>query len=237
MRTTTLCSGCFAAALMFGGFGCDTGVEDDESDFRGDADDGPTGKADGGDDDDGDSDDGQGSGVVEFWNFGLGNPANGDTTMAAGDNISPFDLIWDIDEGTTSQSATTDNGTVVTAVIRETVDDEILDGEGNVLCTAVQSQSGVRNVYQLLDSNGDAVLTLWHRYVFAGDVQVPKAGWKVWKLISKNTLYSFKKKRVFEDRWWQGESVATADVKIASANPMRKLELAALLAGECGAGI
>ena len=208
MGNKTLFTGCFAAALTL--TGCYSGADTEDADFRH-------------------------GGHKEFWEIGLGNPANGDTQVSSGDSVSPFELIWDIDGGTTTQSAPDPGSSVpVTTVTRTTADDEILDGSGNVLCTAVESQHGSRRAYQLLDANGNAVLTLWHRYVFAGDVNIPKKGWKLGKLIKHHTAFSFHHNRIHVGTWWNGDVAATADVKIANANPMRKLELASLVAGECG---
>jgi hypothetical protein len=85
-----------------------------------------------------------------------------------------------------------------------------------------------------LDANGDAILTLWHRYVFAGDVQIPQEGWKLGDMIKNDTLVSFDHTGIYAGAYWNGELAATADVHVQSANPMRMLELASLVTGDCG---
>jgi len=176
--------------------------------------------------------------TAAFWKFGWWKAENGDTQVAADDSVSPFDLVWDLDGASTSQSTVAPNSTDIFATtIRQTVEDQIFDAQGNLLCTAVQTQTDGPKVYQLLDAEGEPVLTLWHRFVFPGDVHVPDKGAKISQLLQQHTMFSFQGERVYDDRWWVGDVVAQADVELAKANPMRKLEIASLLAGECGATV
>jgi hypothetical protein len=162
--------------------------------------------------------------------WGLGYSGNGDQRIFEGDNTdSPDCLIWDIDGANAIDVRQPSFGTLVLG------DDWISDPAGNVLCTAEVDAGG--ESYLREGTDGEVLLTLWGRFIFEGEVDVPSpAGGNkdAVNAVLGTRSYEFWKDQVFAGKKWEGEVIATSTAHIHNAVPMRKLVIAALVAGECG---
>ena len=71
--------------------------------------------------------------------------------------------------------------------------------------------------------------------MFVGDVQIPPFGSAAFNnLLFNDVAFSFKKDHIYVGPWWEGNVVATTTEKLNKANPMRRMLLSGLVAGECG---
>ncbi len=166
-------------------------------------------------------------------------PGDGEIEVReGGDHDFPDTILWDIDGGHVSRSV--DGTSEVLWVVEGnelwTADASSSAFESSPRCTVVQGDHPSGDVYQLVDGGGDVVFTMWRRYVFSGEVELPAAPKvKQDEALQEHLAMSFKKKRIHAGGWWEGERLAKADEKIAKANPVRRLLLAAMVSGECGA--
>lgn len=166
-------------------------------------------------------------------------PGDGEIEVreGAGDDL-PDTILWDFDGG--SVSRTRDGNAEVLWIVEGnelwTADASASATANSPVCTVVQDDHPSGDAYQLVDDNGEVIFTMWRRYVFAGDIDLPAAPQvKHNEALQEHLALSFKKKKIFAGAWWCGTKIAKADEKIAKANPMRRLLLAAMVSGECGA--
>jgi hypothetical protein len=166
-----------------------------------------------------------------FWERDLDNPANGDVQLYAGEGMDPLDLVWDIKGGTASQATA---GGVLDPLL--VIDDYVMrDLAGNVVCTVEKVDGHGAEHFLLRDAVGTVLLTQWHRYTFGFEKTVPPlASPDSPSLLQDGVLLSFKHDQVFFGRWPDGQVAVTASARIEQANPMRKMLVAALVAGHCG---
>ncbi len=165
----------------------------------------------------------------DFWNLRPGDPGNGPIQLHDEGGTSPPDIIiWDI-PGDPSDVFDPAGSLVLSAV-----EDQILDANGNVQCTAWH-EDGLYKLREGLD--GAVVYTATPgRYVFAGEVSfLPVAGTAAWQeLISERLEYEFYGEQIFNGPRWSADLAGRSSEKLHSANPMRKLLIAALYGGACG---
>lgn len=171
--------------------------------------------------------------TVEFWDFRPNDPGNGDVELSDGmdDDGLPDVIITTPTTGGNTDVVDPDGELVVS-----TTENQIFDAGGNLACTAYM-EGGLYKLREGLD--GDVVLTATQgRYVFWGDVQsLPAPGTYAWPHLLYNELaYEFYGDVLYDGPRWFADVVADADVHIHRANPMRKLLIAAVYEGECGAG-
>lgn len=170
----------------------------------------------------------------------LGYAGNGDIVLrtGSGDNEPPDIIIWDIAGGG------------VTRQVEPGVFEPRLDVDGAELnqtsidatglagpaCTAAVGDHTSGKEFKLVDAGGAVVLTLWERYVFVGDVDIPADAVEngLGMALESQIAFSFKKRRIYAGHWTDDDVVAIASEKIAKASPMRRLTLGALVTGECG---
>lgn len=174
----------------------------------------------------------------DFWEWGANFAANDAIEVHEGEDVDiPDCLIWDIDTaGVTRQ---TSPGVFVDRYITEENDifeiDPLTGIGGPLTCHGVQAGPWYNPSFKLVESNGDVAVTVWLRFVFAGDVEIPSFGDPaLFDLLQNNVAFSFKKDHIYAGPWWNGDIVATANANLNKANPMRRLLLGSLVAGECG---
>lgn len=169
--------------------------------------------------------------MVEFWNFRPNYPGNGDVELSDDDAL-PEVITWDVGDGSADSTDVFDpNGELVVS----SFENQIFDASGNLRCTAYL-ENGLFKLREGLD--GEVVLTATQgRYVFWGNVDaLPEPGTAAWTHLFYNDLaYEFFGDRLYDGPRWFADVVAHTNVHIHRANPMRKLLIAALYEGECGA--
>ena len=168
--------------------------------------------------------------TVDFWNFRPIAPGNGAVEVMEDDSL-PDEPTFTITPGGGSSDVFDPNGDLVLS----TVENQIFDAAGNLRCTAYH-ENGLFKLREGLD--GEVLLTSTRgRYVFWGDVQaLPTPGTVAWQHLIYNELaYEFFGHLLYDGPRWYADVIAFADVHIHKANPMRKLLIAALFEGECGA--
>ncbi len=172
--------------------------------------------------------------VIEFWNFRPNDPGNGDVNLLEDmdDDSLPDTITWtNVGDGV-STDVFDGAGTLVVS----TFENQIYDADGNLQCTAYL-ENGLYKLREGLD--GPVILTATQgRYVFWDDVgQLPSPGTSAWQqLIYTQLAYEFYGDVLYDGPRWISDIIAYADVHIHKASPMRKLLIAALYEGECGAG-
>lgn len=169
--------------------------------------------------------------TVEFWNFRPNDPGNGDVELSDDDSL-PDVGTFTIGPNGGGSDVYDPNGQLVAS----TVENQIFDAAGSVRCTAYL-EGGLYKLREGLD--GEVVLTATEgRYVFWGDVQaLPEPGGSAWQqMLYYQLAYEFAGDVIYDGPRWFADTVATADVHVHRANPMRKLLIAALYEGECGMG-
>ncbi len=166
-------------------------------------------------------------------------PGDGDIEVyPAGPVNEPDAIIWDLDDGGVARQV--QPGLFVSRLF--VVDNEFRSGSGPSdeagavpVCSVVPADHPSDRAFQLVDAEGEVIFTLWKRFVFAGDVELPtKPKVKKNYALQQQLAFSFNKDDIYAGSWWCGEHIATASERIARANPVRRLLLAALVAGECG---
>lgn len=168
--------------------------------------------------------------MVDFWNFRPNDPGNGNVQLSEDEQL-PDIIVWDIPSSGDSSDVFGPNGELVVS----TLANQIFDVAGTLRCTAYL-EDGLFKLREGLD--GDVVLTATQgRYVFWGDVQaLPEPGTYAWQhLIYNDLAYEFYGDVLYDGPRWIADVVAHSNVHLHRANPMRKLLIAALYEGECGA--
>lgn len=174
----------------------------------------------------------------DFWEWGTNKAANGEIEVHEGEDVDiPDCLIWDID--TAGVSRQTSPGVYVDRLVVD--DNEMFEVDAltgttmGVTCHGEESGPWYNRSFKLVESTGDVALTVWWRFVFMGDVDVPNLGEPgLGSLLQNNVAFSFKKDHIYAGPWWEGDVIATANANLDKANPMRRLLLGSLVAGECG---
>jgi hypothetical protein len=170
-----------------------------------------------------------------FWVADPGDPGDGDIEVRKGGDVDgPDTILWDINGGNVTEQLQL--GVFATRWV--VVDDEIWvasPANGTLAagptCTAIQGEHASGKEFALVDAEGQVVLTLWERFVVVGDADVPIGGNMG---VADQVSFSFKHDGIYLGKWPEGEPLARADQPIDKANPMRRLLLGALVAGECG---
>lgn len=185
------------------------------------------------------ADDGLGGGDAElrsastddFWNLRPDDPGNGPVQLNDEGGMTPPDIIiWDIDGDGEGSDVFDPAG----AIVLSSDEEQILDADGAVQCTA-WNENGLYKLREGLD--GAVVFTATSgRYVFAGDVQsLPAPGTSAWQqLVYSQLAYDFYGKSLYDGPHWHGDLVGTSSEKLHRASPMRKLLIASLYGGACG---
>lgn len=156
-----------------------------------------------------------------FWNLRPDDPGNGpiDLMDDGDDDGLPDTIIWCID-GDGEGSDVYDADLVLRLITRE---NRIYDATGTLQCTA-HDEGGVYRLRQGVDGPALFTATL-SRAVFAGDGTTRP----------RRMAHEFIDVEIYEGARRGGQVAATASAVVARANPMRKLLIAALLNGQCGA--
>jgi hypothetical protein len=138
-------------------------------------------------------------------------------------------LIWDIDTGPKGDSVSDPDGQFVLA----STEDAIVDSDGTEICFFDGNQ--LQETTRLRDSQDDVVLTVWRKWVFAGEVEVdgekPNGGIGN---LKDEVLFTFHGDEVIDGFHSEGEAVGYADRRIDKMSDSRKLLISALATGECG---
>lgn len=168
---------------------------------------------------------------------------NGDITIRSSssdddDDDLPDIIIWDIDGGSVTRQ--TEPGVFEERILVEgteliQVSEDPAAASTPPGCSGITGDHPSGQEFKLVDATGAVVLTLWKRYVFLGDVDVPAAsGGGGHEALVDLVAFSFKQERIYAGHWSNGEVVAIASEQVAIASPMRRLTLSALVTGECG---
>ena len=172
---------------------------------------------------------------LEFWNFRPGDPGNGDVDLSDADDDDglPPTIVWDLDDGSNGTDVFDPTGELVVF----TSENQIFDAAGSLRCTAY-AEDGVFKLHAGLD--GEVLLTATQgRYVFWGDVPgLPETGTDAWQhLLYHQLAYEFYGELLYDGPRWMADVIASANVPMHKADPMRKLLIAALYEGACGADL
>ncbi|MEX1368698.1 MAG: hypothetical protein AB1Z98_36560 [Nannocystaceae bacterium] len=158
------------------------------------------------------------------------NRANGNLKIYIGASTAdPGDVVWDIVDDDVSTAGA---GAAGQSQLLVSVDDnKIFDANGSVRCELFPMGSdGDMLVEELRDgSTGDVLFTVRGKRVYYGSQPVggsPNAS---------DLAFTFKGAQVFEGKPSDGVVLVTASEKIRKASEMRKLTIAALIDGACGA--
>jgi hypothetical protein len=168
-----------------------------------------------------------------FWNWRPNDPGNGDVDLGDDhdDDGLPDTIIWCIGGDGTGTDVMDPTGRLIVY----TVENQIYDADGVLQCTA-SKEGGLVKLREGLD--GEVILTATlGRFVFAGDLERPPVrASKAWRQLARtHLLYEFYGNEVYDGwRLLSGDVLTTATERIFTANPMRKLLIAALLSGACG---
>ncbi len=153
------------------------------------------------------------------------------------------------------QLAQADGGEEDGTILWEIVEAEVYEGlstdgnlglyiENNAVFTAQGEQTCVVNspyldtsLREVVAANGtDVLFTVWHGYVFEGEVDVKIANWgKMKKLFGEQLLFQFQANEVFLGEARDNYRLLSANGDIENSSDGRKLLITALITGECGA--
>lgn len=171
-----------------------------------------------------------------LWQPNPSYAGDGPISVRGGDDIDvPDTIIWDLDGGNVSVQL--EPGLFATRMaIRENElwhTDALL--QDVPVCTVVAGDHSSGMEFELVDADGEVVFTLWQRHVFAGAIDLPAQGGDDFdQLVEDELAFSFKKDGIHAGHWSDGVLLARASEDIDMASPVRRLLLAALVAGECG---
>lgn len=156
-----------------------------------------------------------------FWAFGPDDPGNGPIDLGddGDDDGLPDTIIWCIG-GDGEGSQVYDADLVLTLFTRE---NRIYDAAGTLQCTA-HDEGGEYRLRQGVDGAALYTTTLG-RHVYDGAAVKPP----------RRLAHEFVDTRVYDGPRRRGQVATTATEVVERANPMRKLLIAALLNGRCGA--
>lgn len=92
-------------------------------------------------------------------------------------------------------------------------------------------------VREVIAENGtDVLFTVWNQYVFEGEVDVRHENFgQMQKLFGDQLLFQFQADEVFLGEAWEGYRLLEANGDVEHSSDGRKLLIAALITGECGA--
>jgi hypothetical protein len=169
----------------------------------------------------------------------------------AGDAFRNATGTFDINIQLSQADGGDDDGTI----LWEFLDEDIYDGEaseGNLLlqiknnmiftvdgvqtCT-VNSPYLNSNLREVIAANGtDVLFTVWNEYVFEGEVDVKITNFgQMKKLFGEQLLFQFSSNEVYLGESRDGFRLLSANEDIQCSSDGRKLTIAALVMGECGA--
>ena len=166
-----------------------------------------------------------------------GYPGDEDVEVRQGDRDDPDAILWDLDGGNVSRSTGTGGEQDLLVVESDAL--WLADSAGTTngeepVCTVEEGSHPSGDVYELVDADGSVVFTMWGRFVFAGEPQLPDVPLVASDEAWDHLVMSFVGKRVHAGAWWDAPVLAEASAPIAHANPVRRLVVAALLSNECG---
>lgn len=170
------------------------------------------------------------SDLATSYRAGARDRANGNLKIYIGPSTAdPSDVVWDIvDDDVSSANA----GAAGSSQLLVSVDDDkIFDASGSVKCELFPMGSdGDILVEELRDgSTGDALFTVRGKRVYYGSQPVTGSP------NGSELAFTFKGAQVFDGKPSDGVVLVTATEQIHQASDMRKLTIAALIAGSCSA--
>lgn len=177
------------------------------------------------------------TGWLNFWEWGAWKPANGDLEIHEGETTEVEEcLIFELGGSGVSQRTIEPNNPddIRYEPVLEVVENELRTPQGDLVCYAYATDHPL--VYQLADAEGEVLFTLFNDWVFDGEPQIEQlGGGSLWDALENDLAYTIKQDHVYIGLHWNGQILATATEQITKANPMRKLLVAALVDGQCGA--
>lgn len=173
-----------------------------------------------------------------WWVLDPSRPGDGHVGLQEGGRDDPDGILWDLDGGSVSRStATSGLEPVLTVDANELrLGSDVASGLTGPRCTVELGDHPSGEVFHLVDAQGDVVFTAWERFVFAGEPTLSGTPHQSAEDASGSLVMSFVGPRVHAGAWWSGPVLAEADRPIATAGPVRRLLMAALLSNECGVG-
>ena len=172
--------------------------------------------------------------MEEVWRSGGGASipgylGDGDIAVYEGASTASEDCLIYTTIGTQVNAGRAPVGPTIMTVTETTINDP----SGAVLCTR-ESGYGADRI-RLGGPSGPVLFTAVGRWIFDGEIMFQGKTWpEIVTQFDSQLLYTFKLANIYEHSPYDGEILATATTPIAQASPMRKLVLAALIAGECG---
>lgn len=153
-------------------------------------------------------------------------PGDGDLSIHVGDDTSvPGSRVWElVNNQVYSESASTG------ALMLEVIGDEIYDASGALRCSRIPvGDEGSNLIEELRDgTTGDVYYTVMGKWVFYGRQDLPNPDFS-------QLAFTFKADQVFEGSHVDDIVLVTATERIEWAGDMRKLLIASLIDGHCGA--
>ncbi|MCA9653760.1 MAG: hypothetical protein H6712_11990 [Myxococcales bacterium] len=158
--------------------------------------------------------------------FRAGGTADGNLSVFPGtDTSNPAGTIWEFVDDDVSSGPSYGGGLILTVV-----GDEIYDAEGELRCSrAPVGTDGSNLLEELRDgTTGDVHYTVMGKWVFYGRQDLPNPDFS-------QLAFTLKGSEIYEGSHTTGDVLVTATKKVEQAGDMRKLTLAALIDGHCGA--
>jgi len=174
--------------------------------------------------------------AFEFRSGSLDYAGNGDIEIHEGtDDEIPDEIIWDVLGGTVLRQVELGVFQARINVVGETILEANEPLWTAPVCVVEQTDHPSGEVFELVSSTDGVLLTLWGRFVFAGQHALPNApNVEEDPTLAAQVGFSFEGSRIHSGPWWDGVVLTTATEEIQDASPERRLLLAALVAGECG---
>ena len=163
-----------------------------------------------------------------------------DMSIFYGDNTeSPECQIWDImagggNGGSAEDAQTGDN------IFTVTEDGQFITRNGDVMCNVVDGELQSEPTREVRDGSapgeGEVVFTVWHKWVFEGELNLHGLSWwqKI-KVLKSQLLYTYQKDHIYDGPRFRGDILMTATANIAKTSDAHKLLVTSLIEGACGA--
>lgn len=150
-------------------------------------------------------------------------PGDGDLKIYDGPVAGPpSGPVWDIVDDDVIESS---SGGLLISV----VGDEIYDASGTLVCARYPAGTDGSTLHEeLRDGNGQVHFTVMNKWVFYGSQQLPNPDFD-------QLAFTFQGDQVFEGPLADDIVLVTATENIQKSGDMRKLVIAALIDGHCGA--
>lgn len=170
--------------------------------------------------------------------------SSGITSMAIyfGEGTTSEDcIIWDIMDNPGGSGGSADDAQTGENVLTVTDDGQFISrAGGGVTCNVVDGtlqQEATRTVRAGdVAGEGEVVFTVWHKWVFDGELNLHGLSWgKKLKVLKSKLLYTYQGDHIYDGPRFRGDILMTATENIRKTSDAHKLLVTALIEGACGA--